>query len=34
MQLDQIAVHKMRLDRAHSALETLHDYAQKIHATD
>lgn len=34
MQLEQIAVHNMRLDRARSVLETLNDYAQKIHATN
>lgn len=32
MQLEQIAVHKMRLDRARGVLETLTDYAQKIQA--
>jgi hypothetical protein len=30
MQLEQISVHGMRLDRANAALETLHSYARKI----
>jgi len=32
MQMEQIEVHEMRLDRARGVLDTLHDYAQKIQA--
>ena len=34
MQIEQIAVHKVRLERARAALETLHDYAREIRATN
>ena len=34
MQLEQISIHGMRLDRARVALETLNDYARKIQAAN
>ncbi len=34
MQLEQISIHGMRLERAHIALEMLNDYARKIQATN